>query len=92
MAIGDRLTFPGGQCSQPRLDWVAIIHEMVRRAGNTGCGRGRTERTPCAGQRVPQAAMDRLNITRHDPCPKWTYALRPRDPAVGESPDRELIA
>jgi hypothetical protein len=44
------------------------------------------------GLRVTKAEMDRLNITRHDPCPKWTYTIRPRDSALDAVPNRELIA
>jgi Rhodopirellula transposase DDE domain len=42
------------------------------------------------GLRVTKAEMDRLNITPHDPCPKWTYTIRPRDSALDAGPNREL--
>ena len=44
------------------------------------------------GRRISKAEMKRLNLTRHDPCPKWTYTLRPRNPVPAATPNQELIA
>jgi hypothetical protein len=44
------------------------------------------------GRRVSTAQMNRLNLTRHDPCPTWTYTLRPRHPVAATPPNQELIA
>ena len=35
------------------------------------------------GRHVPDAEMDSLNLTRHDPCPRWNYTIRPRDRRPG---------
>jgi len=47
------------------------------------------------GERVSDAEVDTLNLTRHDICPIWNYTLRPRstvttDPAAAPAP-RELV-
>jgi hypothetical protein len=47
------------------------------------------------GERVSDAEMATLNLTKHDVCPSWNYTLRPRSPAVPDStpdsPSRELV-
>lgn len=47
------------------------------------------------GQRVSDAAMEALNLTRHTVCPIWNYTIRPRiDPgaAAPVMEDREVIS
>ena len=47
------------------------------------------------GERVSDADMAALNLTRHDVCPTWNYTLRPRLSAVPDSAidssSRELV-
>ena len=47
------------------------------------------------GERVPDAEMATLNLTRHDVCPTWNYTLRPRSTRIPDpAPDpgtRELV-
>lgn len=47
------------------------------------------------GERVSDAEMATLNLTKHDVCPTWNYTLRPHESAVpdpaSESSSRELI-
>jgi Rhodopirellula transposase DDE domain len=53
------------------------------------------DRTYQTGERVSDAEMATLNLTKHDVCPAWNYTLRPHeaavpDPAV-ENSSRELV-
>lgn len=47
------------------------------------------------GERVSDAVMATLNLTKHDVCPAWNYTLRPHEAAVPdptvESSSRELV-
>src|SRR5262245_20181934 len=40
------------------------------------------EETYPKGQKVSREEMDRLDLSRHDVCPRWNYTLRPRTQAV----------
>ena len=70
---------------------LAAMRGTTTRTGLTVEAR-RLEGIYPTGRRVSKAEMNRLNMTRHDPCPKWTYTIRPRDPALTTAPNRELIA
>jgi hypothetical protein len=47
------------------------------------------------GERVSDAEVAALNLTRHDICPTWNYTLRPRSTVIADpAPDpaaRELV-
>jgi hypothetical protein len=47
------------------------------------------------GERVSDAELATLNLTRHDTCPTWNYTLRPRAPVIADpAPEpaaRELV-
>jgi len=48
------------------------------------------------GQRVSDAEMKKLNLERHEVCPKWNYTIQPRSdvtPDIGaEPPKREVVS
>ena len=37
------------------------------------------EETYPKGRKVSRGEMDKLDLTRHDVCPRWNYTLRPRN-------------
>jgi hypothetical protein len=53
------------------------------------------DRTYQTGERVSDAEMATLKLTKHDVCPTWNYTLRPRSAPTPDSPvdnsSRELV-
>ena len=48
------------------------------------------DRTYQTGERVSDAQMATLNLSRHDVCPTWNYTLRPRS-TVGPDPTPDAV-
>lgn len=74
------LAYLRGTATTTGLVVTAVRHEMVYQTG----------------QRISDAEMKTLNLTRHDCCPVWNYTIRPRlvrgPPASVDTPSRELVA
>jgi hypothetical protein len=97
--IEHRLFGPISQtwAGHPLADWETMLGYLAGTTTQTGL----TVRAALhdgayqTGERVSDAEMATLNLTKHDVCPTWNYTLRPRVPvppdAALSSVGRELI-
>jgi hypothetical protein len=91
--IEHRLFGPISQtwAGHPLVDWDTVLSYLAATSTQTGL----TVRAALhdgsyqTGERVSDAAMATLNLTRHDVCPTWNYTLRPRAPVL---PDAALAS